>query len=238
LPSCGKTSLTRDPASPTRSIRVLAASSLTEAFTALAHDFERTHPEAKVETEFAGSTTLDAQIVGGVPADVFASADAVSMQRVAAFTGTPLAFARNTMEIAVERGNPKHIASLSSLANSKLLYSVCDAAVPCGKLAARILKRVHIGTSPISKESNVKGVVTTIATGNADWGIVYVTDVLAAKGSIDGVPIPAARNATTTYEIAPLRTWRNEPLAGAFISYVRGANGQAILGRLGFLPPG
>jgi len=80
-------------------------------------------------------------------------------------------------EILVEKGNPDHITSVKDLANSAVKVVVCAPAVPCGQVATAIFKNAGVTVKPVSEEQNVGGVVTKVTLGEADAGIVYVTDV-------------------------------------------------------------
>src|SRR5690242_8192374 len=139
LTACGSSAKTSSPSSSTKaggSINVLAASSLTKGFTALVQQFESAHPGSHVNLSFASSSTLAEQIQNGAPADVFASADRTNMTKLqtdGAVTGTPVVFAKNQMEIAVAKGNPKRIATVADLAKPDLIVVMCAAEAPCGK---------------------------------------------------------------------------------------------------------
>jgi molybdate transport system substrate-binding protein len=137
----------------------------------------------------------------------------------------------------VEAGNPSHIKSVSDLANPSLKVVTCAPSVPCGALATQIFKNAAVTVNPVSQEQNVGGVVTKVSLGEADAGIVYVTDVKANGGKTAGVAIPADQNATTTYPIAEIKGAPNATTAAAFISYVLGPDGQQVLKSFGFLPP-
>jgi len=151
--------------------------------------------------------------------------------------GTPQIFTRNTGEIMVESGNPKHIESVKDLADDKIKVAVCAPEVPCGAVAQEIFKNAGVTVKPVSGETNVGGVVTKVTLGEADAGIVYVTDVKANAGKATGVAIPASQNDVTSYPIAQLKDAPNAAAAAAFISYVLGPQGQAVLASFGFAPP-
>jgi molybdate transport system substrate-binding protein len=137
----------------------------------------------------------------------------------------------------VEKGNPKHIKSVSDLANPAIKVVVCAPKVPCGQVATAIFKNAGVTVKPVSEETNVGGVVTKITLGEADAGMVYVTDVKANEGKATGVTVPANQNDTTAYPIAELKDAPNTAGAAAFISYVLGPQGQAVLASFGFAPP-
>ena len=219
---------------------VFAATSLTEAFDKIGAQFEAAHPGVTVKFNYNGSSSLATSINQGAPADVFASAAPKNMDTVTTAgnaSGTPQDFATNTGEIMVEKGNPKNIKSVSDLANPALKVVVCAPEVPCGAVATAIFKNAGVTVKPVSEEQNVGGVVTKVTLGEADAGIVYVTDVKANEGKATGVAIPANQNDTTAYPIAELKDAPNTAGAAAFISYVLGPQGQAVLASFGFAPP-
>jgi molybdate transport system substrate-binding protein len=225
-----------DAGSPVE-LKVFAAASLTDAFEGLGGDFTAAHPDVKVTYNFAGSQALATQIRQGAPADVFASADTANMAKVRDLVGAPKAFASNVLEIAVAPGNPKGVRDLADLARSDLKVVLAAPAVPAGRYARRLLDASRVTVEPVSLEDNVRAAVNKVALGEADAGIVYATDVSAAKGKVDGVRIPAARNVPATYPIATVTASAHQPQAHAFMDFVLGAQGRRVLATFGFLPP-
>lgn len=223
---------------PSGSITVLAASSLTAAFDTIGVDFQKAYPGAMIHFSFAGSSTLVAQVQQGAIGDVFASADQTNMQKLvnAGLTsGSPSIFARNRLQIVVPAGNPKHVSGLADLGRAGLVVVLCAPPVPCGRYAAQALQKANVTVKPASEETDVKAVLTKVALGEADAGIVYVTDVKAAGPQVQGVDIPDALNVIADYPIVLLKDSQNVALARAFIGYIH-ANGQQSLARYGFLP--
>jgi molybdate transport system substrate-binding protein len=220
---------------------VFAATSLTDAFDKIGAQFHQANPGVTVKFNYNGSSSLATSINQGAPADVFASAAPANMKTVTDAgnaADTPKIFASNTGEILVGKGNPDHITSVSQLANPAVKVVVCAPEVPCGAVATAIFKNADATVKPVSEETNVGGVVTKVTLGEADAGIVYVTDVKANEGKATGVPIPANENDTTEYPIAEVKAAPNASAATAFISYVLGSQGQQILASFGFAPPG
>jgi molybdate transport system substrate-binding protein len=219
---------------------VFAAASLTDSFKALGASFQTAHPGTNVQFNFAGSPTLVTQIEQGAPADVFASADTTNMDKLNAdglTRGTGQVFAHNKLEIVVAAGNPKGINGLADLAKPGVIYITEAATVPAGKYALQVLAAAGVKGTPKSLEADVKSVVSKIELGEADAGIVYVTDVKAAGGKVAGVPIPDSINVIATYPIAAVKgAAQNSNLAEAFIAYVLSADGQTTLQSFGFLP--
>jgi molybdate transport system substrate-binding protein len=222
------------------SLTVSAATSLKAAFTDIAAAFEKAHPGVSISINFGASSTLAQQIIDGAPVDVFASADEANMMKVsdAGFVSdTPTIFATNSLEIIVRGGNPSGIASLADLADPGLIYITCAPAVPIGKYGAQSLQRAGVTVTPASLEPDVKGIVAKISSGEADAGIVYATDVLAAGDSATGVPIPDQFNVTATYPQAVLTGSSNTAAATAWMAFVSGTDGQSILQKYGFGAP-
>jgi len=240
LAGCGSTS---GPTSPTGaglsgSITVFAAASLTAGFTSIGADFQKAYPGTMIHFAFAGSSTLVAQVQQGAIGDVFASADQPNMQKLinAGLTsGSPSIFARNKLQIVVPAGNSKHVTGLADLGRSGLVVMLCAPVVPCGHYAVQALQKANVTVKPASEETDVKAVLTKVALGEADAGIVYVTDVKAAGAQVQGIDIPDAFNVIADYPIVVLKDSQNIGLAKAFIGYIH-ANGQRTLARYGFLP--
>ncbi|KRE67513.1 molybdate-binding protein [Arthrobacter sp. Soil736] len=220
-------------------VTVFAAASLKSVFTRLAGEFESRNPGTEVVLSFAGSSDLVTQISQGAPADVFASADSKNMAKLQeqSLVGAPVNFATNTLEIAVPPGNPASITSFADLARPGVKVVVCASQVPCGAAADKIEKATGTALKPVSEESSVTDVLGKVASGEADAGLVYVTDVKNAGDKVEGIPFAEARQAVNTYPIASVGTTRNKELAAAFISLVTGGDGQKTLGDAGFGAP-
>lgn len=243
LAGCGGGSQPANPpaAAPAESgtLTVLAAASLTETFTALEQRFEADHPGVDVKLNFAGSSDLAQQVVNGAPADVFAAASDATMKTVTdagLAAGPPTTFATNVLQIATAPGNPKGIATFADLAKPDLKVVVCAPQVPCGAAAERIEKATGVTLSPVSEEADVKSTLGKVTSGDADAGLVYVTDVAAAKGTVQGVSFPEADQATTNYPITVLKDAPQAPLAQQFVELVTGDAGRQALEAAGFGP--
>jgi molybdate transport system substrate-binding protein len=222
-----------------RTLTVLAAASLTEAFTGLAQRFEGDHPGVDIRLNFAGSSDLAQQIVNGAPADVFAAASDATMKTVtdAGLTAeAPQIFAKNVLQIATVPGNPKGIATFADLAKPDLNVVVCAPQVPCGAAAEKIEKATGVTLTPVSEEADVKSTLGKVISGDADAGLVYVTDVSSAKGDVQGVSFPEADQAATNYPIAVLKDTPQAELAQQFVDLVTGEAGQNELQAAGFGP--
>ena len=221
-------------------LTVFAAASLTEAFTELGARFETDHPGVTVRLNFAASSDLAQQIVNGAPADVVASASEATMKTVTdagATAGPPTIFATNTLQIATAPGNPRGIAAFADLTRPDVTVVVCAPQVPCGAAAEKIERATGVTLSPVSEESDVKSTLGKVSTGNADAGLVYVTDVTGAGDDVQGVPFPEAEEAVTRYPIAVLTDAPRAGLAAEFQTMVTGEVGRKALAAVGFGAP-
>ncbi len=217
-------------------VNVFAAASLTGTFTQLGKDFEAAHPGVKVTFNFAGSSALAKQINSGAPADVFASAAPKNMDDVTD-KGTPVNFVKNTLEIAVPKGNPGKITGIKDFADKNKKLAICAAQVPCGAAAAKVFAAVGITAQPDSLEQDVKAALTKVSLGEVDAALVYKTDVLAAKDKVEGIEFPESSKAVNEYPIATLTKAPNPDGAKAFVDYVLSDKGKAVLTAAGFDAP-
>jgi molybdate transport system substrate-binding protein len=215
-------------------LTVLAAASLSESFKELGTAFEAQHPGSKVTFSFDSSSALAAQANNAAPADLFASADQANMKKVtdAGNASGPEVFARNKLAIIVAKGNPEKIRSLADF--TKVTFVLCAPEVPCGKYGVEALSKAGVKARPKSLETNVKGVVTKVSSGEADAGIGYVTDAKAAAANTEGVEIPDAQNVVAEYPMAVLKQSANASLAQAFMDFILGPEAQAVLAKYGF----
>jgi len=225
-----------------RTLTVFAASSLTKTFTELGKEFEDAHDGVTVRFSFGGSSDLVEQIQSGAPADVFASADTKNMDKLGDTATDPQDFASNTLEIAVPPGNPAGITSLQDLAKPGVKLVVCAPEVPCGTATQTVAHAAGLTLKPVSEEQSVTDVLGKVTSGEADAGVVYVTDVKGAGDQVEGITFPESSSAVNVYPIAAL----NDPerggaardvLAQEFVEFVLGDQGQKALTQAGFGQP-
>jgi molybdate transport system substrate-binding protein len=224
----------------TATVSVLAAASLTESFTTLAREFEADHPGVSVELAFDSSATLAEQVNAGAPGDVLATADERTMRLVADrgnTSGRPRVFATNHLQLAVPRDNPAGIETFADLDRPGVAYVVCVDSAPCGKLAATVLKTAGITAEPVSEEVDVKAVLSKVQLDEADAGLVYATDAVAAGDRVRAIDIPASEQNLNRYPIAALEDADEPALARAWVRLVTGAQGQRVLRDAGFGKP-
>lgn len=228
------------PAISPGSATVFAAASLTASFNELKAIFERDNPGTAILLNLGPSSGLAAQISEQGGADVFASADQANMDKVAGpglIEGKPEVFAKNLLQIIVAPGNPKAIKGLADLARPGLKVVLAAGQVPVGRYAREALNKAGVTVKPVSEAVDVKGVVGPVVLGEADAGIVYVSDVKAAADKAAGVDIPPGQNVVAEYPIALLKTGSSNEVARAFIDLVRSDQGRAVLVKNGFLSP-
>ncbi len=226
--------------SNTATITVYAAASLTSTFQELASEFQSKNKGVKIKLNFGGSSDLVTQIQEGAPADVFASADTATMDKLVADGlngGKPEDFATNTLEIAVPPGNPAGITSFQDLAEPGLNLVVCAPEVPCGAAAQTAAQKAGVSLKPVSEEQSVTDVLAKVTSGEADAGLVYVTDVKAAGDDVEGVTFPESSEVVNTYPIATVKGSDELATAQAFIDLVLGFTGQQVLSDAGFGAP-
>jgi molybdate transport system substrate-binding protein len=233
-------------------LTVFAAASLTDAFNQMAHDLEAAHPGLNITFNFAGSQQLVTQLTQGASADVFASANNAQMQDAVdhgVIASAPRTFVENRLAIIVPKDNPAGVQSPADLAKKGLKLDLAAPAVPVGKYARVSICQMGADTATygegfvqkvaaniVSEENNVKAVVTKIQLGEADAGIVYTTDVTnEVAGQVKVIEIPRLVNVVASYPVAPVKGG-NSQLAQAFISYLLGPDGQAVLKQFGFQP--
>jgi molybdate transport system substrate-binding protein len=219
---------------PPGNLTIFAASSLKPPFDQIATQLKQ--QGFQITFSYAGSQTLAAQLTQGAPADVFASADTTQMkvaQNAGAIAGTPRVFVHNRLEVAVAKGNPKGIHSLSDLARPGLVVILADPSVPAGRYAQQALAKAHVSVKAASLEPQVTGVLSKVSLGEADAGIVYASDIVT-NHRVDGVAIPDDQNVVADYPIAATSNAKNPSGANRFIEFVLSPSGQSALKAAGF----
>lgn len=232
LVGCGKPTSVRMP------ITVFAAASLTVPFEAMGKAFEMQDERYWVRFSFDGSQHLALQIQEGAKADVFASADRPNLQKVidrGLALGEPRTFAKNGLAIAVAQGNPKAVQSLGDLARTDLRVALCGPEVPIGKYARAALAKAGVTVTSVSDEANVKALVAKVRLGEVDAAIVYATDVRGPE--LEAVRVPPEHDVVAEYPLSLLKDGMQRAGAEAFVAFVLGEKGRAILAQHGFALP-
>lgn len=221
-------------------LTIYAAASLAAAFEVIAEEFDEVHDQLDVRPlVVSGSTTLTTQLGEGAPADVLAVADESTMAAAVA-AGTvdddAVVFATNTLTVIVPLDNPGGIMALDDVADARVRVVLCAVELPCGTSSRRLLQGAGIEVSPASLEQNVSAVLTKVATGEADAGLVYRTDA-SASIAVTTIPTAGAERVVNRYSIATVSHSSNPEAARAFIAFVAGVRGQSILARYEFGAP-
>lgn len=231
---------------------VFAAASLTNAFTDLGDAFATAYPGTNVRFNFSNGQQLVQQIDQGAPCDIFAAAsikhmqDAFLTERVT--EGTERIFARNRLVVIMPSDNPAQITTLQDLARPGLKIAFGDKATSVGQLSLTYLDKAEQDASLgaaykeavlaniVSYEETVRAVLTKVALGEVDAGIVFVSDISQDDANrVQSIDIPDALNTVVDYPIAMINDTDKAELAQAFIDYVLSADGQAILATYGFI---
>lgn len=226
-----------------QTLTVYAAASLNKTFTQLGKEFEQQHPGVSVSFSFGGSSDLVAQLTQGAPGDVFASADQKNMDKAvtAGIVSTqPKPFASNTLTIVTAPGNPKKITDLKNLAQQStgdVKAVVCAAPVPCGAATDKVEKSAGVTIKAVSEEQAVTDVLGKVTSGQADAGLVYVTDAKGAGDKVTQVDFPESSAAVNLYPIAALNSAKNPTTATQFVDFIAGERGRAVLSEAGFAAP-
>lgn len=230
---------------------VFAAASLTDAFEQIKSDLEATEPELSITYNFGGSPTLVTQLTEGAEADVFASANAAQMtaaEEAGVIGGEAVDFVRNRLVIVVPADNPAGLASAADLGADGLRLVVAQPDVPVGNYGRQSICLMaedaatygddfvaRVAANVVSEEEDVRDVLAKVELGEADAGIVYVSDAFVSGDDVRLIEIPDAVNVLATYPIAPVAEG-DADLAAAFIGYVLSDEGQGTLQEFGFDP--
>ncbi|MGA7952569.1 MAG: molybdate ABC transporter substrate-binding protein [Gloeobacterales cyanobacterium] len=226
-------------------LAVSAAISLKEAFCEIAIQFEQVHPGDKVIFNFAGSGELAQQIGRGAPVDVFASAALKPMsvldKQGDLWPSTNQPFARNRLVVIVPKGDTR-VTRFEQLAKVNRLTMGNPKTVPAGQYASEALTKAGIYQNLLDAQKlvfseNVRQALAYVEAGSVDAGIVYATDARTSTKVTIGFPVPANYSESILYPIAVLKDSKQPALAKAFVTFVRSAQGQAILQSKGFLSP-
>jgi molybdate transport system substrate-binding protein len=213
-------------------ITVYAAASLTDVFPQI---------DAGPKYSFGASSALAAQITQGAPADVFASANTTIPDQLFAkgLVQKPLVFTRNRLVLVVPTSNPAGIHSLYDLQKSGIKLVIAAPAVPVGSYTLQVLKQMGLTSvlaNVVSRESDVRSVLSKVALGEADAGFVYSTDAMTVPGKVNILKVPAWAQPKVTYELAVVSASTNKTAAQRFINEVLSKAGQAKMLAAGFLP--
>lgn len=224
---------------------ISAAASLTNAFTEIGKEFDKSNPGHKTVFNFAGSGALLQQIARGAPVDVFASADQETMDRASKqnliVRATRFDFVRNTLVVVAPKeakSVPKSLEGLKDAGITRLAVSNPES-VPAGRYTREVLEAAGLWGAVKEKSLNTQNVrqsLDYVARGEADAAFVYGTDAALMPDKVE-ILFEVPTGTPILYPIAAVKGSGNEKFALKFIDYVRSDAGQKILARYGFQKP-
>lgn len=222
-------------------LHVLAAASLQKSFEEISEEFTADNPHVTVEMSFAGSSTLVQNLEAGAPADVFASADEVNMDKAEEAdlidVQTSEVFAANKLVGIVPADNPANVSTLADANEDGVNLVICAPQVPCGALSERVAQHAGVMLHPVSEEQQVSDVLGKVRSGQADAGLVYATDAALAPDEVETFDIESAADTLNYYPIARTSNSASPETATAFVEFVQSDAGQSILQAHGFTAP-
>ncbi len=239
------------PAPVVITLKVFAASSLQDVFTKMATAFEAANPGVKVAINFAGSQQLVQQLAQSASADVFASANPAQMTAAIkagrVVSGTAKDFARNRLVVVMPKDNPGKLQTLQDLGKPGLKLVLATKEVPVGQYSmdylTKTLNEAGFGTAyrdavlknVVSYEESARAVLSKVSLGEADAGIIYLTDIASdLKDKVISIEIPDALNTVAVYPIAPIKDAEQPDHAAKFLEFVLSKAGQKMLSDYGF----
>ncbi len=248
--AAGTTGCADSAVGTTTGLTVFAAASLQDGVKAAIGAYEQARPGLEATTSFDASSALAAQIQQGAPADLFLSADTVNADRLVAAgltDGPSVPFAGNRLVLIVPRDDPGHVASWTGLARPGLRVVAAGPAVPIQRYADALVASLAarpdapagfaaaVAANIVSREDNVRTVLTRIELGEGDAAIVYATDA-ATSDAVRTIPLPESAAPVVTYAAVVIGSGHTTA-ARAFLDWLRGTQGAAVMSRFGFLPP-
>jgi molybdate transport system substrate-binding protein len=232
-------------------LTIYGAASLKAALDKAKTAYEAADPGSTLTISTDSSSALETQIEQGAPADVFLSADTTNPKKLVdkgLAAGDPVDFAGNLLTVITPTGNPAGIQTPADLAKPGVKVIAAGDTVPITKYANMLVANLAKVTgypadfvatytgNIASKEDNVAAVRTKIELGEGDGAIVYVTDA-NGDAKVMTIPVPDAANVPATYAGVAVKASKNPEAAQAFLTWLAGPDGQAILSSFGFLPP-
>jgi molybdate transport system substrate-binding protein len=231
-------------------LQIYAAASLKTVLAKVKTAYEAANPGTTITVSTDSSTALETKIEQGAPADVFLSADMKNPQTLVdkgLAAGGVVKFAGNLLTVIVPTANPAAIKTPADLANAGIKVIACAAGVPIQKYTAALLDNLvkkagypadfaaKYAANVVSNEDNVGAIVVKVGLGEGDAGIVYVTDAKTSD-KVTSIGIPNGANVPATYGGVVVKRPSSQTAATAFLTWLAGPDGQAILATFGFLP--
>ncbi|MGO1591467.1 MAG: molybdate ABC transporter substrate-binding protein, partial [Ancrocorticia sp.] len=220
-------------------INVFAAASLVDVLPEIDQQLTDEYPDAEFTYNFDGSSGLVDQLAGGARADLLLTANAKTMTDAEDqdLVEPSQSFTSNTLVMVVPSGNPGEVTGLDdgSLDGKKLV--VCAEEVPCGAATVELEEVNDLELSPVSEEQSVTDVLGKVTSGEADAGLVYVTDATSAGDAVETIEVPGADDIINDYRIAIVKDAENAEGAQTFLDLILSDDGQSVLESFGFGAP-
>ncbi len=222
-----------------RRVTILAASSLSDVMPEMVARAQEVYPEEDYEVAYAGSAQIVQQLNAGALADlvVLAGPGPLAALDTDLEVNEQTTVATNTLTIALAPGNPGGIRTLEDLAGGDVTLVVCAEQVPCGAAAAQMFDKASITPRIASFEPDVRATLAKVTSGEADAGVVYVTDVTGsteANAEVQTVAVPESAQVVTSYPALVIDGSEN---GRALVDFMTSPYGQAIWGDAGFGTP-
>lgn len=232
-------------------LTVYAAASINAVLAHAKAVYETANPGVSLTISTDSSAALEAKIEQGAPVDLFLSADMDNPQKLVDLgmaAADPVPFARNRLTVIVPAANPAALRSPADLARAGVKVIAAGDAVPISKYARRLVENLArqpgypagfvagYDANVVSKEDNAAAVVAKVELGEGDAGIVYLTDA-RSTAAVRAIDVPDAANVAVTYAGVVIRSSADAAAAQAFLDWLAGPGGGAVLVGFGFLPP-
>jgi molybdate transport system substrate-binding protein len=237
----------KPPAAPTpgTEITVSAAISLKDALNEIAQLYLAKSPGTNIHFNLGGSGTLQQQIEQGAPVDIFISASPDQMDVLESkgllLAGSRKDMVRNSVVLIVPKGK-QGIASFQDLDAPAVKFIALGEpkTVPAGKYAQEIL--THFGlyeklTPKFVLGKDVRQVLTYVATGNADAGIVYATDAKTSSDVTVVATAPKDSHSPVIYPLAIIKNAKNVEETKKFADFLVGPQATEVFKKYGFAAP-
>lgn len=230
-------------------ILVAAAASLQATFdNELIPLFEKENPEIAVEGAYASSGDLQHQIESGLDADVFFSAATSNMDTLAEEKlideDTVVDLLKNNVVLITPKDSKLGIKGFKDITKADTIAIGDPESVPAGKYAKEILTNLGVYNEVEKKASlgaSVTEVLSWVAEGSADAGIVYATDAQTENTNGDDKEVEVVATAEDSmmqtpvvYPVGVVSASTHKDEAKAFEDFLQTDEAKAILEKAGF----
>jgi molybdate transport system substrate-binding protein len=227
------------------SLLISAAASLKEVLVEIQPLYQQSQPNVNISYNFGSSGTLQQQIEQGAPTDIFISADKKQVdtleQKGLLVTGSRNIIAKNRLVLIVPK-NAVGINSFYSLKDAKVKKIAIGEprSVPAGQYAQQVLEKLKIWTEVKSKlvfANNVRQVLASVESGNADTGLVYATDAKISNRVKVVVTADEKYHSPIIYPLAVVKRSKNVNAAKEFSQFLSSNQAKAVFKKYGFILP-